>query len=248
MAGEIVLLQVQMEEDRNEVESIPNEPNPNPERYVTYEQMNLINSFRFFMLDMAIYSRFVASCMLLYKGCFDVVFARLLQVPYDSYQQMSAYLGRERADKYYNLINQHIIIMVELIQALQAGDQKEADVLLAKWYRNAEESAAYLASINPYWTEEQWRSLFYKYVQLLLNQILTTQTNNFQETVAVFDELRYHSILIGDTLATGIMQLLNIQPPQVVVPPGTVTVPEQSIQLEPVRPPAGPVPSTRNFR
>lgn len=233
------------------MESIPNEPNPNPERYLTYEQMNLINSFRFFMLDMAIYSRFVASCIILYNDCSDVVFARLLQVPYDSYQQMSAYMGRERADKYYNLINQHIIIMVELIHALQAGNRQEADTLLAKWYRNAEESAAYLPSINPYWTEEQWRSLFYKYVQLLLNQILTTQTKNFQETVAVFDELRYHSILIGDALAKGIMDLLMIQTPQVAPPPELILqepVPSEPAPQEPVKSPAGPVPPARNFR
>ena len=206
---------------RNEVDPIPHEPIPAPEQYLTYEQMNLINSFRFFMLDMAIYSRFISSCVILYKDCFDPVFARLLQVPYDSYQQMVTYLGREKAAGYYNLVNQHIIIMVELLQALQAGNQQEADTLVAKWYRNAEEIASYLASVNPYWSKEEWRSLIYKYIQLLLNQILSTQTNNFQQSVMIFDELRYHAVLMGDTLATGMMQLLHIHPPEAVQPGGT---------------------------
>lgn len=143
------------------MEPIPNEPIPDTNRYLTYEQMHLINSFRFFMLDMAIYSRFIASCIIIYKDCFDVVFARLLQVPYDSFQQMSTYLGRQEAERYYNLINQHLIIMVELLRAMETGNQQETDALLKKWYQNAEESANYLASINPYWTKEQWHNLFY---------------------------------------------------------------------------------------
>lgn len=196
--------------------------------------MNLINSFRFFMLDMAIYSRFVASCVLIYKNCFDPVFARLLQVPYDSFQQMATYLGREKAMGYYNLINQHIIIMVELIQALRDGNQEEADTLLAKWYQNAEASAAYLASINPYWSKEQWHSMFYRYLQLLLNQILTIQTNNFEQSVSIFDELRYHAVLMGDTLASGMMQLLHIHPPGAAPPeivPPEAAPPQEAVKF-----------------
>lgn len=215
--------------------AIPLETAPVQDRYLTYEQMNLINSFRSFTMDMEIFKRFVASCIIIFENCFDALFARLLQVPYESFQQMSTYLGGDAAEKYLNQINQHIIIMVELLKALKAGNQQEVDELVVKWYQNADSTASYMASVNPYWSREQWQSLLYRDLSMTLSQAMAMTTKDYSKSVEIFDQLRFHSILMGDYMARGMMQLLNVQPPQVVLP-------------EPVRSPAGPIPPARSFR
>lgn len=129
------------------MDPIPHENAPVTDRYLTYEQMNLINSFRTSSLEMAIFSRFVASCIIIYGDCFDALFARLLQVPAEIFQEWVTYMGRDTAEKYYNLLTQHIIIMVELLQAIKAGNQQEADRLLTNWYKNADETKAWKSLI-----------------------------------------------------------------------------------------------------
>lgn len=225
-----------------------------PDRYLTYEQMNLINSFRSFASEMAIFKRFTSSCIILYSDCFDALFARLLQVPYDSFQQMATYLGRDKAMTYYNLVNQHIIITVELLQALQQKDNQKADALLADLYHKADELASYLASINPYWNKEQWQNLLYKDLQMTLSQALAMQTKDYTKSVGIFDQLRNHSVLIGDYLAFGIMQLLNIKEPEIAPAPAPPQVtppapaPPEVAPPSPARFRSGPVRPGRNFR
>lgn len=221
------------------MEPIPQETAPAQDRYLTYEQMNLINSFRAFTMEMAIFKRFTATCIILYKDCFDALFARLLQVPYDSFQQMATYLGRERAMTYYNLVNQNVIIMVELLQAMQAKDNQKADALLVSWYHNADEIAEYMASINPYWTREQWQRLLYQDLQMTVNQALAMQVRDYTKSVQIFDQIRHHAILIGDYLAIGIMDMLKIQAPQLA---------PDAAEPSAVRFPAGPTPPARSFR
>lgn len=207
------------------MDPIPHENAPVTDRYQTYEQMNLINSFRTSSLEMAIFSRFVASCIIIYEDCFDALFARLLQVPAEIFQQWTAYMGRSTAEKYYNLLTQHIIIMVELLQAIKAGNQQEADRLLVNWYKNADEISDFMASVNPYWSKEQLQNLFYQDLQLTLSQAQSLMAKDYIKSVEIFDQLRFHSILIGDTVARGFMQLLLIRPP-VVTPSENAAVPE----------------------
>ena len=46
------------------------------------------------------------------------------------------------------------------------------DEATVRLYQNADQLAAYLAQINPYWSEEEWKRLLYEYYENIILQMV----------------------------------------------------------------------------
>lgn len=204
---------------------MPDYADHEPSQYLTYEQMNLINDFRLHVLELALWSRILASAMKFQTDSVDEIYERLLRVPADLYDNMASFYGKETAEHFLTLLTQHIIIYRDLIEALLAGDNSTADESLRGWYQNADDIATFLASINLYWERGQWQNLLYQYLQMLGTEVLAIITGDYKREIEIFDRVVYHTTLLADYLSRGIMYNLATMPP---IPSPEESQPESS--------------------
>lgn len=187
---------------------IPNNDNE-PMRYLTYEQMNLINAFRNINQNYATYERFTLDCTLLNAPCFEAAYSRLLGVPYDAFRIFENYYSEENAAALYNLMVQDAILMHNLTNALIARNEEAADSVMQQWTQNIDAISELYARLNPYWTREQWNNLLIRNMQLNYQQILTLLSGDCARAFDIYDRIRSQAILIGDYQARGIMRALE---------------------------------------
>jgi hypothetical protein len=76
------------------------------------------------------------NCAINNPECFEAVYSRLLQVPYNAYRIFSNYYSFEATEKLYNILTQNIILAKNLTDAMIARDQQAANAVLQQWYDN----------------------------------------------------------------------------------------------------------------
>lgn len=96
----------------------------------------------------------------------DLVTERLLRNPKDFGAVLKPLYGEQVAARFEDLFTNHLTIAAELIKAAKSGDARAAADAEKRWYANADEIAEFLASINPYWSEQQWKSMLYEHLEL----------------------------------------------------------------------------------
>ena len=189
----------------------------NGSQYLTYQQMHLIHSFRSASQDMAIWSLLLISCITRHQNCTEPVYSRLHESAANIYNSFSIFYGPETAERLINLLTRHIVTLKNLAEAVLNSDQPRADDLHQQWFQNARDTAGFLGAINIYWAEEQWYSLFHRYLTMVYQQLIAVVTGNFERGVDIFDRTRYQTILISDYLSEGIINSLAFNPFQPAV-------------------------------
>ena len=180
-----------------------------PLQNLTYQQMNLINTFRRITHDMALWSGILINCISRNDGCTESVYQRLYKTVGDMYETLSMFYGPKTAENFVKLITRHAILLKDLTEAIQANDQHRADEIYQEWHQNAHDMAAFLSGINPYWSESQWNELLDSYLRMMYQQIIMVLTKDYAKGVDIFDRSLYHSMLIADYFSEGIMKSLQ---------------------------------------
>ena len=191
---------------------MPEEPVTSPQRYLTYEQMNLINDFRYQNLSMGLWGRALIISLKYNLPNADATYARLLQIPTAVYEKLSTFYGKESAEQYVNLLTQYLITFHDLILALKAGDSSGATAALQRWYQNADDISTFFAQLNPYWDREHWRNLLYQFNQMIYEHIMAILTEQFDKEIQINDRILYHTALIADYQSRGLLQNLATVP------------------------------------
>lgn len=69
-------------------------------------------------------------------------------------------LRRPAAHHYAALIKEHLVIAAQLVTAAAKGDATTAEAKEKEWYRNADDIAFFLHTINPYLSREAVQKCF----------------------------------------------------------------------------------------
>ncbi|RKN85616.1 hypothetical protein [Paenibacillus ginsengarvi] len=83
----------------------------------------------------------------------EFVTNRLLRNPSDMAAVFKRYYGDKIATQFNSLMREHLVLAAQLVKAAKAGNSQAAAEIEKKWYANADELAAFLSSINPYWSK-----------------------------------------------------------------------------------------------
>src|SRR5919202_2195399 len=81
----------------------------------------------------------------------DAAAQRLLKNQEDIGNAIVPVYGKAAGDKLTELLKQHIMIAVDLVDAAKKGDQQRFDSEDQKWTKNAEDIADLLSGANPNW-------------------------------------------------------------------------------------------------
>ena len=131
---------------------------------------------------------------------------RLLQNQTDIGDAIKPYYGEEAGEQLEALLTDHILIAADLITAAKSGDTEAFDAVLASWYANADEIAAFLSAANPEaWPVEEMQAMMREHLDLTLAEASARLTGDWAADIAAYDQIHEQILGMADMLSTGII-------------------------------------------
>jgi hypothetical protein len=130
---------------------------------------------------------------------------RLLQNQVDIGNAIKPFYGDDAGNKLTALLKEHILGAADLLAAAKAGDQPKIGTQKTRWYRNADEIAAFLAAANPKnWPLADMKAGMKMHLDLTLKEALDRFGGKYAEDIQDYDRVHDHILGLADTLTNGI--------------------------------------------
>ena len=130
--------------------------------------------------------------------------ARLLQNYEDMEAALTPYYGDE-AEVLGDLIQDHLVIAAQLLQALDAG--QPTDALVASWYANGHDIAVQMNEMNPeFWPLAETDQMWKEHLDATLAEALDHFNGNFTAEVVDYDLVHDLALEMADFISNGVMQ------------------------------------------
>lgn len=182
------------------------EENKLPEdKYITYDQMNIINAFQKLWLHLSIWMRSYIKSVVYDTRNLHFNAEQLLSIPNDFYGPFSLFYGTVTAQNFAGHLADFIKAAMEVVEAIKNGDSVLANSRAVRWYETADALASFLARINVYWDENQWRYLLYQYIKLKIDEIHAVLNDNYEEESELFNSIEDIVFIISSYMARGII-------------------------------------------
>lgn len=130
---------------------------------------------------------------------------RLLRNATDLGNCLRPFYGDSIADRYTALIKEHLLLAAQLVTAASKGEATTAEAKEKEWYRNADDIALFLHTINPYLSREAVQKMFYTHLALTKNEAVTMIQKDYQADIDVFDEIEAEALAMSDMIAGAIV-------------------------------------------
>lgn len=116
------------------------------------------------------------------------------------------FYGQQAGTALTDLLKQHIMIAVDLLNAAKGGDNARFQQEDAKWTSNASEIAALLSSANPNWPKQDVMDLLALHLKLTKDEAVARLTAKWDDDVSSFDDIFIEINTVADTLSNGIIK------------------------------------------
>jgi len=187
---------------------------------ITYSQMNLIFNARFYYRRLTTWTRAYLLSRYYGIGTMEAQFERLYLETLGIGEIMQIIFGRQAAEQYSQLLSQYAIIVNELITAQLARDLEAVNQSVEQLYQNVDVRSDFLQNMNPYWSAEQYRQLFYSFIEHMIETANAIASGDNAREIELYDILNAHTDRMGDTFAEGIYAYLTSGSP-----PAEINVP-----------------------
>jgi len=135
----------------------------------------------------------------------DAAAARLLRNQDDIGDAIKPYYGDDAGAKLTDLLKQHIMIAVELVDAAKTGNDDRFAKEDAKWSANAEEIASFLAGANPNWPKKDVYDLLALHLKLTKDETVAVLQKQYGTAVERFDDIFNEILVLADALYDGLV-------------------------------------------
>lgn len=132
--------------------------------------------------------------------------ARLLQNPKDIADIFRIFYCDSVANTIQNLLTEHLVIGKDLIVALKNNNQTQAAILNKKWYKNADDIANALSSINPFYHKNEIQKMFYEHLQLTTDEVNFRLKGDYPADIKAFDMIQKEILNMSHFLVNGIVK------------------------------------------
>ncbi|HMA04399.1 MAG TPA: hypothetical protein VKO45_00560, partial [Methanomicrobiales archaeon] len=103
------------------------------------------------------------------------------------------------------LLRQHILIAVDIVNAVKAKNATAQAAAETAWTANADQIATFLAGANPKWPKATLQELMYKHLSTTKDELVARYTMNYTADVAAWDAVYNHILMMSDALSDGIL-------------------------------------------
>ncbi len=176
----------------------------------TQRQVNLRNELRMLWEQHVQWTRAFIISTAADLGDKSAVTKRLLRNPADFANVLKQCYGEKIANCFKELLTQHLLIAADLVNAAKKGDKAAADAARKKWYANADEISAFLAKTNQFWSEAEWKQLFYSHLQMTEKEAVLRLTGKYAEDIKIYDMIEKEALKMADYMARGIIKQFSL--------------------------------------
>ena len=174
--------------------------------WMSINQVNLLTSMNLVWLEHILWTRLFLISVAESLGDLEATKARLLQNPKDVANVFRIYYGNNVANTIEKLLTEHLVIGGDLIVALKNGNQRLAQELNTKWYRNADEMAEAFSSINPFYPKEEVRNMFYEHLRLTTNEVSARLKKDYAADIKAYDIVQKEILKMSEFFVNGIVK------------------------------------------
>ena len=165
---------------------------------VTCRQLGLSNTLRQLWFEHVLWTRFF-----IVSTAFDLpdltpVTNRLLQNPCDFAKVFAQFYGRCKAERFKNLLTDHLLIAAALVNAAKADNPQEVDRQRQLWYKNAVEIAKFLDSINPFWKFRIWKDLLFDHLRMTEDEALFVLGAMYEKSIKIYQAVQDEAMKMAD--------------------------------------------------
>lgn len=143
---------------------------------------------------------------------------RLLRNQEDIGAAVAGFYGDEAGAGLTDLLKQHILIAVDLVDAAVKGDQERFAQIDRRWDENAADIARFLSGANPFWPEKDVQDLIALHLTLTRREAVARINKAYDEDIAAFDDILTEILTLADALTDGIIaqfpQRFPAEPPR----------------------------------
>lgn len=183
----------------------PHTNNPNM-YWMSINEVNLLTQMNLVWLEHILWTRLFLISVAESLGDLEPTKARLLENPKDIANVFKRYYGNAVANTIQNLITEHLVIGGDLIVALKNGNQKLAQELNTKWYKNADDIARAFSRINPFYPYEKVRQMFYTHLQLTTDEVSARLKKDYAADIKAYDAVQKEILKMSKFFVDGIVK------------------------------------------
>ena len=126
--------------------------------------------------------------------------------PRDIANVFRKYYGNNVANTIEKLLTEYPVIGGDLIVALKNGNQKLAQELNTKWYKNADEMADAFSSINPFYPKEEVRHMLYEHLRLTSDEVSKRLKKDYAADIKAYDMVQKEILKMSEFFVNGIVK------------------------------------------
>lgn len=172
-------------------------------------EVNLIFRTRMLWRDLATWLRAYLISAFAGFGNYEAVSQRLYRLPLEYGNVLRVFFGDQATEQYITFVSNYIITMQSLMVAQLNHDVNAVNLLTQRAYANVNERAAFLASINPFWSESIWNSLLYSFTSMNLEQSTAMLSKDYARDIEIFDRILSLTTVMGDYFSEGLINYLT---------------------------------------
>jgi len=177
--------------------------------YYFLTPINIINKMRSLWEEHSFWTReFIISAVDDLKDLQPVT-DRLLRNPNDFGDVLEPFYG-QGAREFERLLRDHLLIAAKLVTDAKKGDTQAANADRVQWYQNADQLAALLANLNPYWSYNEWRDMLHMHLSMVEDEATRRLMGQYVNEIMVFDNLEEQAREMADAMSKGIIDQFKL--------------------------------------
>jgi hypothetical protein len=131
---------------------------------------------------------------------------RLLKNQEDLGNAVVPYYGAEAGKKLTELLKQHILIAVDLVDAAKKKDTTTFNDANNRWKQNANDIAVFLSQANPNWPKDSLIQAMNMHLATTITEAQARLNKDYAADVQAFDAVFHHILVMSDTFTAGIIK------------------------------------------
>lgn len=124
----------------------------------------------------------------------------LFENPGDFAKTLAPIYGCEAAKRFETLLHEHLAIGGELVNAAKNQNRKLADSARKRWYKNADDIAAFWACLNGCRIEENWKRMLYSHLDMTEKEAVLRLKGDYAADIKMFDSIEKEALKMADCM------------------------------------------------